>query len=295
MHGRFLLRPSRELNDIATGVVARAARRYGIGVVHFVVLSSHMHLLLVVPDAERLAAFMRFVNGNLAKEAGRLYGWHERFWSRRYRPIVVSDEAEAQVRRLRYLLEQGCKEGLVRSPRQSPGATGIEALLSGRPLDGWWFDRTKELYARRRGESFGRYEHADREELQLTTLPCWSELPATDVRERCAAMVRAIEHETRERLEREGRSPLGVKRILAQDPHARPMRLSRSPAPRFHTASGTVRRRLEIAFRQFCDWYREASAALRAGKANVPFPPGSFPPRMPFARGAPLALVPEPA
>jgi hypothetical protein len=38
--------------------------------------------------------------------------------------------------RLRYLLEQGCKEGLVRSPRQWPGATGIEALLSGRPLDG---------------------------------------------------------------------------------------------------------------------------------------------------------------
>jgi hypothetical protein len=93
-------------------------------------------------DAKALARFMCFFNGNLAKEAGRLYKWRERFWSRRYRAVVVSDEPEAQIGRLRYLLANGCKEGLVRSPKEWPGASGTEALMTGKPVRGWWFDRS---------------------------------------------------------------------------------------------------------------------------------------------------------
>ena len=60
---------------------ARAARRYQMGVCYFIFLSNHCHLLLRPADARQLAHFMGFVNGNLAKEAGRLHGWRERIWS----------------------------------------------------------------------------------------------------------------------------------------------------------------------------------------------------------------------
>jgi REP element-mobilizing transposase RayT len=113
IQGRFLLRPSEELNRIVTGVLARAARRHSVPVVGVVYLSNHFHLLLWVQHAQQLARFMGYLNGNLAREAGRLHGWRDKFWSRRYQAILVSDEEEAQRTRLKYLLAHGAKENLV--------------------------------------------------------------------------------------------------------------------------------------------------------------------------------------
>jgi hypothetical protein len=62
---------------------------------------------------------MDYVDGNIAREIGRLHHWREKFWSRRYRDILVSHEEEAQVARLGYLLGHGVKEGLVSSDTQS--------------------------------------------------------------------------------------------------------------------------------------------------------------------------------
>ena len=136
LHGLFLLRPSRDLNEIAHGILARAASRYDVEICAYVVLSNHMHLLLVASDAEQLSLFMGYVNGNLAKEAGRLHHWRERFWGRRYSHVVLSDEPTAQEERLRYLLEQGCKENLVRRPEDWPGASSTRALLTGQAVRG---------------------------------------------------------------------------------------------------------------------------------------------------------------
>lgn len=283
LHGRYLLRPSDDLNRVVRGILARATGRYDVGIVDFKVLSNHMHLLLVPRDAEHLAGFMCYLNGNLAKEAGRLHGWRERLWSRRYRAVVVSDEPEAQVDRLRYLLEQGCKEGLVRSPRDWPGASGTESLLTGSDIRGFWFDRSAEYEARRRGESVGKYTFAEEVSFELVPLPCWSDLPSDERRRRVGALVRDIEARTRDRMAAEGRSPMGRRRILGQHPHDAPRRPSRSPAPRFHAATTSMRKALEAAFREFRASYRRAAEDLRAGRQGVDFPPGSFPPRLPFA------------
>ncbi len=72
LQGRHLLRPSRKLNRMILGVLGRAQRKYPVDVHAFAFLSNHYHLLLSVPDAKRLAEFMNFLNGNLAREAGRL-------------------------------------------------------------------------------------------------------------------------------------------------------------------------------------------------------------------------------
>jgi REP element-mobilizing transposase RayT len=291
LHGRFLLRPSRDLNDIISGIIAKAAERYEVGVVHFVVLSNHVHLALIPKDAQALAGFMCYVNGNIAKEAGRLHEWRQRLWSRRYRAIVVSHEPEAQVSRLRYLLEQGCKEGLVRSPREWPGASGTEALLTGKPIRGLWFDRTAEYEARRRGSPFGKYTHAHEVSFELAPLPCWRALTPSERQRRAAAMVREIERETRERLHREGRSPLGRRRIERLHPHEAPRQSTTSPAPRFHAHCPSIRKGLELAFHEFLCWYRQASEDLRAGKRGVEFPPGCFLPRLPFNTRHPPPLA----
>ena len=61
IHSRFLLRPSRELNEIIVGVLARAQRTYPIRICGYSFVSSHFHLLLDVDDARQLREFFPFL------------------------------------------------------------------------------------------------------------------------------------------------------------------------------------------------------------------------------------------
>ncbi len=152
IHGRLLLQPNERIADLCRGVLARAARLYPVDVHAFAFLGNHYHLLLTVPDAQRLAQFMNYLNSNLAREVGRVVRWHERFWGRRYQAIPVTDEEASQVERLLYVLRQGCKEGLVRTPTEWPGATSTRALLFGEPIRGAWIDRTSAYQSHRKDQ-----------------------------------------------------------------------------------------------------------------------------------------------
>ena len=278
IHGRMLLRPSRELNRRILGVLARAARLYDVGVCAFVFLSNHCHLLLRPKHAPELAAFMNYLNSNIAREAGRLHRWREKFWGRRYRPVPVSFEPEAQIARLRYLLAQGCKEGLVARPQDWPGATSIHALLGDGTVIGIWYDRTGEYWAKKRGEAIEAGQFASTETLTLCPLPCWDDLPADEVRARIAEIVAHIVRETRQQLRDTQSRPLGARRILRQNPQARPQRVARSKAPRFHAATWQIRRMLEAMYRAFRDAYRDAMESLRQRQLTVRFPDHGIPP-----------------
>src|SRR3954465_13528700 len=172
----FLLRPGAPLDAILLGALARAHHRYGVRIIAFFFASNHLHLILEVDDAQQLSRFMNYFPSKIAREIGRLTGWREKIFGRRYQAIPISNEPEAQIARLRYVLSHGVKEGLVERARAWPGVHCVEALTTGQPLEGWWFDRTQEYLARRRGEDFGTYQYATRETLELSPLPCWQHL-----------------------------------------------------------------------------------------------------------------------
>jgi hypothetical protein len=83
---------------------------------------------------------------------------------------------------------------------------------------------------------------------------------------------------------RQGMPSLGTEAVLAQDPHSRPQRSKKSPAPRFHAWSREARRALYEAYGLFVGAFRDAAEKLRAGDRTVRFPTGSFPPHLPFVR-----------
>ncbi len=134
IHGRYLLRPSAELNDIVIGVLGYAQQSCPISICGISVLSNHYHLLAVVKETDELSDFMCLFNSNLAREVARLVGWPDKVWARRYQGIVVSDEEEAQIKRLKYLLAHGAKEALVDHPGKWPGVNSVRALLHGEAL-----------------------------------------------------------------------------------------------------------------------------------------------------------------
>jgi hypothetical protein len=279
LHGRLLLRPSAVLDEALLGAIGRAQRIFGLKIVAITALSNHLHILALPDDAEQLADAMEYFLSKLAREVGRLYAWREKVWGRRYRAIPISEEPEAQVERLRYLLENGTKERLVAHPRDWPGVHSVAALVDGDDLVGVWTDRTAEYKARRKNRELLPGENQAREVVALTPLPCWAHLSEGERRRRAAELVDDIAAAAK--LARRGAAVLGPEKVLRQAPHQRPSHPDRSPAPAVHAASKAIRIAMKAAYRAFLLAYRYAADQLRKGNRMVAFPPGSFPPSLP--------------
>ncbi|MFA6033581.1 MAG: transposase, partial [Myxococcota bacterium] len=141
VQSRFLLKPSRLLNILILGVIGRALSLFGVNIHLFVVLSNHMHFLISSETSSLLSRFMCHINSNIAREAGRLCSWRDKFWGRRFSAIPILDD-ESLINRARYLISHGCKEGLVARPGDWPGINCIAALTKGIPLIGRWINRS---------------------------------------------------------------------------------------------------------------------------------------------------------
>ena len=284
VHGRPLLRPGPEANERILGALGRAAEYYDVELFAFGIASSHYHLLYFAENGLQMARFQGHLNSNLARELGRLHDWREKFWSRRYRPMIVSDEPEAQRERLKYVLGTGTKEQLVARPLDWPGPNAARALVQGEPLVGYWFNRTKEWKARRRGEDFQKYDYATRYEIELQPLPGFADLSPEAYRAMVAEVLTEIEEEAAAK--RGDRPVLGVEKILSEDPSRRPQKTKKSPAPMLFFASRKeVREAQANRYLDFVDEYELAAdrliqAALQGNRLDPSrhFPKGSFPP-----------------
>jgi hypothetical protein len=281
--GRHLLVPSVLHNDIVLGVLGRAQRLHSLEIHGYSFLTTHFHLLLTAPNALQLSLFMGYFSSNLAREVARLTEWDEKVWGDRYHAILISDEEEAQVARMKYVLSNGCKENLVARPQDWPGAHCAGPLLAGETeVEGTWYDRTREYVLRRQRKAFTEEDYATRETVRLTPLPCWKHLSPEGYRNRIAGLIEAITEEAQAERARTGSPPLGSEAIRQQIPGTRPEKLKKSPAPRFHAFRKKARQSLYETFALFVAAFREASERLRKGETGVRFPIGSFPPGQPF-------------
>ena len=267
------------------GVLARAQQRTGMPIVDVRPMSNHIHLLLHPQTTKQMSDFMRYVNSNVARKIGRLYDWKERFWSKRYSAIIVTDEETAQVGRLRYLLSQGVKEGLVAHPEDWPGLNTASHLLRGYTEvgGGIWHDRTAEYHARRQSKRPQEVRSSDFVErhlsFKLSPLPCWAHLEKSVVVKAVRMLVDDIVETAK--LQRGDVPVLGAAKVLSQDPWYRPGKVKRSYAPPCHAATRKARRDLLRELREFADAYLKASAELREG-GLAHFPVGCFPPGLPY-------------
>ena len=91
LQGRLLMTPSTQINDLIGGVLARAVQRHEVELFAFVFLSNHIHLLLRAKEGE-FSKFMGYLQGNIAREVGRLINWQGKFWHRRFSAEPVLDD-----------------------------------------------------------------------------------------------------------------------------------------------------------------------------------------------------------
>jgi len=274
------------INQAIVGVLGRGQKKYGMVVHYAVVLSNHIHLLLSPNDAQHLSEFMNFVNSNIAREVGRLVDWKEKFWGSRYHAIAVSDEKEAQLGRLLYFLRNSVKENLVEHPFEWPGVHSARALAEGGGHEGIWFDRTGYYRAKCRRKADEPMVQEDDfktvETLELSPLPCLADLAPAEHQGQIENLIAQVVAENAAKRRAEGKMVLGAHRLQKQDPHTRPNRTKRSPAPRFHAIQEAVQKELRAAYSTFVAAFQIAAEKLRSGDLRARFPEGCFPPALPF-------------
>jgi len=286
LQGRFLLKPSTPTNSTILGILGRALSMYpGVKLCEMVFLSNHYHLILIVEDEGILARFMGYLNDLIARKVGgKLHGWREKFWGRRYRSIPILDD-ESMIERARYIFRQGVKENLIDCPTKWPGVCSVRARLQGEKLIGVWYDETGIYEKSRRGEEVNRKDFARTYEIELAPLPCWADLSPQEYHGQVQELVDDLVKEERARRQREGRTVLGAEAVMAQDPRRAPEKLSRSPAPVCHASRSATRKAHREALRCFREAYRDCSIRLRAhGETDVTFPTFCFPPAQAFVR-----------
>jgi REP element-mobilizing transposase RayT len=292
IQSRFLLRPSEELNQLLLGVLGRALALYpGIRLYAFKALSNHIHFILSSPDLLTLASFMNHVMSNIAREAGRLHRWRDKFWARRYRMISIEDNHELYAR-LHYLFSHGCKENLVAEPLNWPGVSSDRALAFGEHLEGVWYDRARFYDKERRGNQCRLQDFAIRYPVPLSPLPGFEEMPDEKAQKYFFELFENIKEETWHRHVDQGTSPIGKKAVLAQNPHDAPRHTKRSPAPMCHASTRKRRLAYVQAYKHFVSLYRQAAAAFRRGVLNVTFPGDCFPPPPAYCKASSGASPP---
>lgn len=270
LQGRFLLRPSSRLNALIAGILSLAKECYEVRIFNLVFLSNHFHIIAAASSPRTLSDFMSFVMGNIAREAGRLHNWPGKFWDRRYRAIPIADDASL-IGRMRYLFENGCKEGLVSHPSKWAGLNAVDALTQGTTIEGVWVNRTAICNARKgaKRNEVKEEDHTEQRELTLDPIPLWEGM-SSKRRYRAAAELVAdaassAPPQTRERKrERE--------KAAAKRPHHRPSKLKKGIAPLCHAASKAAADTFREAYRAFVAAYRAAAEKLARRLPRLGFP-----------------------
>jgi REP element-mobilizing transposase RayT len=259
---QFLLKPSKTTTDVFLYLLAVAARRFGIEVHAFCVLSNHFHLVVTDPHA-RLPAFHQFLDALVARALNASLGRWEAFWAPNSYSAVALVSPSDVVDKAAYVLANPVAAGLVRSGRLWPGLwsaperIGAEALEARRPRH--FFDAEGAL--------------PETASLQLTPPPGFAS--AAEFRDQLVAALSDREAQA----QREARGGfLGVARVLAQKATGRPAPGEPRRAMNPRVAAGDRWKRIEALGRLvgFLRSYRSAWVARRAGRADATFPPGTY-------------------
>lgn len=256
----LLLRPSALVNQIFAFVLAAAAKRAGVQLHAYCVLSNHFHLVLTDPRG-RLPQFMQYLDGFVARAVNALLGRRDHFWEGRSYSAVALGAPEDVIDKIAYTLANPVAAGLVPAGHLWPGLWSKPADLG------------TTIRVRRPDHFFD--QQGDWEE--------WVDLELV-VPEgfRSTGEFRALVQAELSRQEQAAREVnqafLGVERVLAQDPRRRPR--SREPlgglVPR--VAARDRRRRMELLQRlkSFLTDYAVALASWREGNRATVFPAGTY-------------------
>ena len=278
---QFLLLPSTRVNQLIGAWFARSLALFGQGleIYAFIFLGNHFHLLC--KDTEgRLAQFMGYFQGNLARAINQELGRHGKFFAREYDDAIL-DGDEAFLNRYAYILCNAVKAGLVEKATDWPGWSSLDGALSDGKYRFELLNATQYYKAMRFGKPTNASDYIETWEFEMATPPMLQHLSKEERTKQIQTLV--SDAEEKYRLQREGQPVLGVEAIQRQQPTDRPQNPARKPRIKFICFNQKRLCELLEGYREFTRGYRNAlnifyKSFASNKKANVEWPHGSYPP-----------------
>jgi REP element-mobilizing transposase RayT len=261
---QFLLRPSLEANKTFLYCLAYAAARTGVEVHGFVAMSNHWHGVVTDPHA-RLPEFLQILHRLVAVVGNAALGRVENFWAAESTSVVALDHPDDVLDKLAYLIANPVAAGLVKDPRDWPGAITTrlgDTVVADRPA----------LFFRVQG---GMPEQM---KLVCTLPPALRHLGLGAATRRLRLLVQECVRHAKSRLRAEGRSFLGADGVRAMpiDRRATTPEALRKRKPAFASRDPERRDAAIRRLRAFRGTYRVALDSWRAGHRAVRFPEGTY-------------------
>jgi hypothetical protein len=272
----FLLRPSKLVNAVFQFALAVTAQRYGILLHCYCVLSNHWHCVLTDPLG-KLPEFERDLDSILARALNAAHGRWESFWAPGSYSAVALESPEDVLDKMAYVLANPTSAGLVRRGSDWPGLWS-SPLIGAAP-------RTAK-----RPDHFFRKDGPAPETATLELVSPSGFGSVDELRIQLMAAVTRLEDQAARALASDGRSFMGARVVLAQNPHSRPKtgEPRRGLNPRIAARDKWKRIEALRRLKSFLAAYREAWNAFADGARHALFPEGTYRMRVVFG----VACVP---
>lgn len=126
--------PNKLINTMLWSILARSRSLYDVRVCHFVFMSNHLHMLIVVDNPEHLPRFMRHIKTESAHLINKLLGRSQRnVWTSGYDspPILTLEDC---YRYINYIYLNPSKANLVESIDEYPGVSSWEMFKNNKSI-----------------------------------------------------------------------------------------------------------------------------------------------------------------
>ena len=264
---QLLIRPSELVNQIFLYCIAVAADRTGMLIHAVVVLGNHLHIVLTDPDARR-PEFCRWLFEFTAKCVNTTFGRWENLWSSEEPSVVVLDHPDDFADKILYTIANPVAAALVSRSEQYPGIVTQPGDYLADPIE----VARPGVFFRDNGPT------PPTAKLELVPPPGFEEMGTEGFVQMLREELEAREMDLRGQHRAAGRTVLGPRAVLEQDPFSYPH--SCEPRRNLNPRVGARNkwRRIEAIkrLRSFVRDHAEALATYLKGERYVLFPAGTY-------------------
>ena len=280
-HQLFLIRPDEHIENIMGSVLGRALLHYPVKLHSFDTNINHFHCLFsLAPDQIGNASrFLRYLNGQSAKQINIHLKRNGRVWSSRSRIVPIVDD-EAVITRLIYAACNVVKDGMVEKASHWPGFSTYEQLAKGKRQIFKYLDKTAWWKAGGWYEKVPKDKYIRQVSVEASPLPGWEDVSPHKRQSKYRNLVRNHEKELKEHRDEYGRPVLGKYGLIRTDPFDAPTSPRKpTPMPKCHASSKEIRKSfINEVLKPFWRAFFQASVLFLDGIINIEFPEGSIPP-----------------
>lgn len=262
----YFLRPSKDVNKIIGGIIARYQEKFQIEICAYTVMSNHPHVLAKAPLGN-IDEFMENVNREIARRINYKLGRRGKFWSRRYRAQAVTTDKDLE-EALLYIVTNPVKHGAARHPSRWRG------------LCSYWQNLTGEK------KNFSFHHYSEKEEhkkvtwhdLIVSPLPALKGLSGKELKKYLHEKLEVRTNELIAEREAKGQGFMADDQVCELDPFSGPRRSNHTPAGNCYSKDPAVIREFRRVERERRKSYALASMRYRLGELTVHFPIFTFKP-----------------